>query len=109
MPLSSSSIVCEGKPPETHPVIFESIDAALIRSVSLRTSGAAGLSGLDALAWRKLCSSYKRASCDLCHSLALTARRLATDFVDPASISSLLSCRLIAEPRGETNWRWRGS
>ena len=34
--------------PCSHPVIFESIDADLIRSVALQTEGAAGPSGIDA-------------------------------------------------------------
>ena len=68
----------------------------MIKSSALQVSGAAGPSGLDALSWRRLCSSFKTASQELCHSLALTARRLCTDLVDPASVASLLSCRLIA-------------
>ena len=94
-PLNEDSII-RGSPPDSHPVIFDSIDAALVRSVSLHTSGAAGPSGVDAWAWRKLCTSYKKASLNLCHSLALTAKRIAVEFVDPAGISSLLCCRLIA-------------
>ena len=43
---TSDSIINESP----HPVIFESIDAALIRSTSLNTHGAAGPSGLDAYA-----------------------------------------------------------
>lgn len=68
----------------------------MIKSSALQVSGAAGPSGLDALSWRRLCSSFKTASQELCHSLALTARRLCTNLVDPASVASLLSCRLIA-------------
>ena len=94
-PLNEDSII-RGSPPDSHPVIFDSIDAALVRSVSLHTSGAAGPSGVDVWAWRKLCTSYKKASLNLCHSLALTAKRIAVEFVDPAGISSLLCCRLIA-------------
>jgi hypothetical protein len=97
MPASiNKDYIIPGTPPETHPVIFEGIDADLIRSVSLRTSGAAGTSGLDALTWKKLCTSYKKASNQLCCSLALTAKRLATQFVDPISIAPLLGSRLIA-------------
>ena len=41
-------------PPEVHPVLFESIDASMLRSAALRTTGAAGPSGLDAISWRRL-------------------------------------------------------
>lgn len=62
----------------------------------LRTTGAAGPSGLDAASWRRLCTSFKSTSNDLCHSLAITAQRLCTKFVDPSAIASFLACRLIA-------------
>ena len=68
----------------------------MIRSAALRTNGAAGPSCLDAASWRRLCTSFKSASNDLCHSLAITARRLCTDFVDPTAIAPFLACRLIA-------------
>ncbi len=85
-----------GTPPDFHPVIFDSIDAALIKSTSLNTKGAAGPSVLDAFAWRRLCTSFKSASYTLCQSLALAARRLCTEYVDPTCVHPLLACRLIA-------------
>ncbi len=85
-----------GTPPDFHPVIFDSIDAALIKSTSLNTKGAAGPSGLDAFAWRRLCTSFKSACYTLCQSLALAARRLCTEYVDPTCVHPLLACRLIA-------------
>ena len=82
--------------PVIHPVVFDQIDASSIRSAALRTKGAAGPSGIDAHGWRRLCTSFKAASMDLCHSLAQVARRLCTSFVDPEGLSALLACRLIA-------------
>ena len=79
-----------------HPVLFESIDASMIRSAALRTTGTAGPSGLDAASWRRLCTSFKSAFNDLCHSLAITAQRVCTNFVDPSAIAPFLACRLIA-------------
>ena len=86
----------EDDPPEVHPVLFESIDASMIRSAALRTTGAAGPSGLDAASWRRLCTSFKSASHNLCHSLAFTAQRLCTIFVDPSAIAPFLACCMIA-------------
>ncbi len=57
---------------------------------------ASGPSGIDAKGWRRLCTSFKSASNDLCHSLTLLARRLSTTFVDPKGLLPLLACRLIA-------------
>ena len=49
-----------------HPVIFEDLNGTFIRSTALRTSGAAGLSGMDSSAWRRMCSSFHNASSELC-------------------------------------------
>ena len=84
------------EPPSVHPVIFDSIDASAIRSAALATKGASGPSGLDAHCWRRLGTLFHSASQDLCHSLALFAKRLATTFVDPKGLKSYLACRLIA-------------
>ena len=58
--------------------------------------GAAGPSGLDAAAWKRLCTSFKSASTELCDTLAAVARRLSTCFVDPSGLSAFVACRLIA-------------
>ena len=79
-----------------HPVIFESIDANTICSVTLRTTRSAGPSGLNAREWRRLCTEFKGASINLCNSIALVTRRLCTTYVDPKYILALLACNLIA-------------
>ena len=83
------------EPTQIHPVIFDSIDASTIQSSALATKGSAGPSGLDTHCWRRLCTSFKFASQDLWHSLALLSRKLCTTYVDPNSIYALLACRLI--------------
>ncbi len=94
-PICSESVI-QGQPPNSHPVVFDSLDATLIRSVALHTSGAAGPSYLDAFAWRRLCTSFQRASVNLCKAIAGCARRIACEFIDPKCISPLLACRLVA-------------
>ena len=79
-----------------HPIVFDVLDGAAIRSAALRTKGAAGPSGLDAYGWRRLCTSFRGASNDLCDSLASVARRLCTSYVDPVGITALVAGRLIA-------------
>ena len=93
-PAHPDSII-KDNPPDVHPVLFESIDASMIRSAALKTTGAAGLSGLDALSWRRLCTSFKSASLDLCHALASVTKCLCTNLVKPSAIASL-ACHLIA-------------
>ena len=80
---------------QTHPVLFDRIDAAEIHSAALRTFGAAGPSGLDARDWRRLCTSFSMASNFLCHSLSLLAKRLCTVLVDPHGLAPFTACRLI--------------
>ena len=83
-------------PPPPNPVIFERIDADLIRHAAKHTNGAAGPSSLDAHGWRRLCCTFKEVSAELCHSLALLARRLCTQFIHPSALAPKLACRLIA-------------
>ena len=83
-------------PPLPSPVMFECIDAEMIRHGAKDTTGAAGPSGLDAHGWRRICCTFKEASNDLCHSLALVARRLCTQVVNHSALAPLLACRLIA-------------
>ena len=73
-------------------MFFECITRSLIRSISLHVDGAAGPSNLDAHGWRRLCTSYHGASADLCNALASVARRLCTDYVDPAGLTAFMVC-----------------
>ncbi len=88
--------ILEDEPQDQHPILFESIDGSVIRSAAIKVSGAAGPSGLDAHEWRRLCTSHKEASRDLCNSLAAVARRICSSYVDPTHIKPLLASRLIA-------------
>ena len=96
-PCSLSSLIQnENDPPSFHPIVFDQIDANCIRVASINTFGAAGPSGIDAHSWKRFCTSFQRASDDLCHALALVARRLCTSLIDPELLQPLLACRLIA-------------
>ena len=79
-----------------HPVVFECIDAEFIRKAALRTNGGAEPSGADASFWKRICTSFQLASDDLCASLALVAKKIATTYVDPNGLGSFTACRLIA-------------
>ena len=97
-------------PPAIHPIIYDGLDAQLIRRAALHTTGAGGPSGTDAHCWRRLCSAFKRSSDDLCHSLSLLARKLCSEYVDPKGLSAFLACHLVAldkNPGIQTYWRMR--
>lgn len=78
-----------------HPVLFDRLTGDSIRLAALRTQGAAGPSGIDAVGWRRLCTGFQRESADLCRAIAAFARRLCTSCVDPDGLRAFLACRLI--------------
>lgn len=75
-----------------NPIIFNDLDAECILQAALHTQGAAGLSGLDAYAWRR--SYFKSTSHDLCHALAVVGRICSTN-IHPDDLSAFVSCHLI--------------
>ena len=93
-PASTNSIL-QDTPTPVNPIRFENLNAEAIRKVALKTSGAASLSGIDAHAWRRLCSSFKSSS-DLCSALASVGKRLCTTCVNLDHLSAFVACRLIS-------------
>ena len=61
----------------------------------MRTQGVAGDSGLDAYAWRRLCTQYESTSGDLCSALPVVGRKLCCSFVDPVGLEAFTACRLV--------------
>ncbi len=77
-------------------MIFDCINADLIRQAAKHTNGAAGPSRMDAHGLRRICCTFKETSDEVCHSLALLAHRICTQFVHHSALAPLLACRLIA-------------
>ena len=82
-------------PESLHHLIFEDISSDDIRQAALHTFGSAGPSGLDAMAWRRLCTSFGDSSNGLCEALASFAKRISTSYVDPNGLSAYTASRLI--------------
>ena len=82
--------------PTVHPIVFDALDASVVRAAALRTVGATGPSGIDARGWRRLCTSFRAASDELFSAIASFARRLCATFLSPDILSPFLACRLIA-------------
>ena len=76
--------------------MFYRIDGALIRSIIVQITGSAGLSGLDAAGWRRICTAFSNASTELCTTIARLTRRICSEYVDPKGLRPLLASRLIA-------------
>ena len=81
--------------PQFDPIIFDSLTGDLIKRAALNTHGAAGLSGVDAYGWKRLCTSFNEASVELCQALASVARCLSITTVEPAILMPFVACRLI--------------
>ena len=81
--------------PSYDPILFDRLTGYLTKLAAFHTQGAAGPSGVDAYSWRRLCSSFGRASVNLCNSLAAVARRLCTQEVDSKELMAFVACRLI--------------
>ena len=78
-----------------HQSIFEKLNASIVRKSAMKTHGSHGLSSLDANELRRLLTSFRLSSTDLCKLIAKLAIRIATSHL----IFLLLphnSCRLIA-------------
>jgi len=85
-----------GEPGAVNSVRFEAITAKSIRNAVLETKGSAGPSGLDAHAWRRLCTSFKGGSTDMCSALAGLTRLISTKDLPADCLAPFTSCRLIA-------------
>ena len=85
----------QGEAPVINPILFGSLTGEVARKTALATQGAAGPSMGDAYVWRRMMSSFKSASKDLCGAVAEVARHLASQHVDPVGIMPLLNNRLI--------------
>ena len=91
-----TSILIEGDYPSVNEIRFERLTPALMQRIAQQCQGSAGPSGLDSDAWRRMCSSFKGASSNMCQALATFARLLATQNLESDSLVPFLSCRLIA-------------
>ena len=67
-----------------------------ITTIILRIQGCSGPSGIDASGWHRMCTSFSKASSDLCNNIVMMARRICTEYVDPEVLSSFTACKLIA-------------
>ena len=78
-----------------HPILFDRLTAEVIRNSTLHTEGSVG-PGMNALSWRRICTTFGGKSNDLCSALAAFARRICTTYVDPSSLMAYTSSRLVA-------------
>ena len=81
---------------EPHSVRFDRIDGPFICDTVLRMDGTAGPSGIDAVGWKRLCTSFRSHSSYLCDAIASLANKICTAFVDPKGLEAFVACRLIA-------------
>ena len=85
----------EEQPGTINPIIFDSLTAALVRDVGRRVQGSAGPSGLDADAWKRMLTCFKKSSERLCSALAAAARCLCMEDLTQDDLSAFTAARLI--------------
>ena len=59
----------ECEPPSVYAILYDNLNIETILQAALHTQGSAGPAGLDAHAWKRMCSFFKSASHDLCKGL----------------------------------------
>jgi hypothetical protein len=69
-PAAHPEVRIEDDSREIHPILIQVIDASIFRSMVLQISGGARLSGIDALGWRRVSTSFKSTS--TCATLLLS-------------------------------------
>ena len=62
--------------------------------LTLKINGSSSLSGLDAAAWKKMCTSFQSSSADLCYAVVSLTKRICISY-NPAGLHPLLAIRLI--------------
>ena len=77
---------------DANPQVFNQLNADLILKAALDTHGSSGPSGLNASAWKRMCSQYGSASLDLCSALAAVGRKLCTTEIDTETV---VTCKLV--------------
>ena len=80
------------------PILFNCIDANLVRRAAKLTRGSAGPSGIDSESWGRILVSkhFKSAGTYLCASFSRFIRVLATEQVNPVYIAEFLFSRVVA-------------
>lgn len=90
------SIVLSDTPSPVNPIIFEDLTHELVWKPALRTQGVAGLSGLEAAAWRHMCSSFGTFLNPCVHWLLWVGLCVLWMYtVHPIAVSAFVAGRLI--------------
>ena len=91
-----AAALIEEEPVQIKPIVFDRLTPDLIRDVGRHASGAAGPSGLDAEAWKRMLTCFRQSSNRLCAALAAAAYSLCTQDLTNVNLSALTAARLIA-------------
>ena len=85
----------DGEVLSINPIIYESLTPKLIKDVARHSHGAAGPSGLDSEAWKRMATCFKKSSDRLCAALADAARVICTSVLTDRDLSAFTAARLV--------------
>ena len=88
-------VLLDEEPLSINPIVFEALTPKLIKEVARRSKGAAGPSGLDSEAWKRMLICFKQASNRLCNALAAAAKVMCVSDLTNVDLSAFTATRLI--------------
>ena len=95
--VSDDALIFGPAPAEPPASYFDTIDEDQVLKAAQRTKGAGGPSQFDAEQYRHMLvsSKFKLENKCLREQIALLARKIASEYVDPRSLEAFVACRLI--------------
>ena len=91
-------MLLNGPVAEVHPVVFDDLNADLVRKIATKMKGAAGPSCFDSDDWKSVLVSRQHGSSsgDLCQAIASMAKSLCTENrTENGGLTASIACRLI--------------
>ena len=90
-----SSALLQDEPQEVNPILFDRLTPHLIKEVGRHADGSAGPLGLDADAWKRMRTCFKKSSDRLCAALAAAAKCLCIADLSGQDLLAFTAARLI--------------
>ena len=99
---ASSEILLPNNNPDIQNIIFEEINADIVKTAARNLHGSGGPTLLDSDGWKHiLCSKvYGKSSYQLCEAIAELTKLLCIEEIDPDCLTEFIACRLVPLNKG---------